>query len=68
MSPPLPDADVTFTMRALPVEGCWSVHVRLRLLLKIALRCFKLKCIEIKYHDQLSRTDNGPPQETRTRA
>jgi hypothetical protein len=34
-------------MRALPVEGRWPATVRVRALLKIALRRFRLQCVRL---------------------
>jgi hypothetical protein len=54
------EPDIVLTLRPQPVEGVWPVAVRLRLLLKRALRDYKLKCI----HLADARTSDDPQEET----
>jgi hypothetical protein len=51
-------------MRAQPREGRWPVAVRLRLFLKVALRAFRLRRVDIVSHDKPARSDEGPQEET----
>jgi hypothetical protein len=58
---PPPEPDIVLTLRPLPVEGRWPVAVRVRVLLKIALRRFWLKCVRLSE----PKTDDGPQEENR---